>query len=77
MHQCGEYIHIYIQTIAAALALSLEKLNDNTGSIMKIFAFFDPDQIDENLSRDSAAYIPHLPNPIVQEELFKERRSFS
>ena len=44
---------------------------------MRILAFFDPDQVPEELLRDSAAYIPHLSNPIVREEVFKDLRSFS
>ena len=44
---------------------------------MKSLAFFDPDQVPGDLLRDSAAYIPHLSNPVVREEVFKDLHSFS
>ena len=69
--------HGYSKTVAAALALSLERLGDIAGSTMSILAFFDPDQVPEELLRDSAAYISYLSKPIVREKIFKDLRSFS
>ena len=69
--------HGYSKTVAAALALSLERLDDAAGSTMKILAFFDPDQVPEELLRDSAGHILYLSRPIVREMIFKDLRSFS
>ena len=71
------YIYIYIPTVAAALALSLERFGDNAGPMMRILTFFDSDQVPEDLLRDSAAYVPHLSEPVVREETSKDLRSFS
>lgn len=70
-------IYIYNKSVAAALALSLETLSDITGSTMSLLAFFDPNQVPEELLSDSAAYIPCLSNPIVREEVFRDLRIFS
>ena len=44
---------------------------------MSLLAFFDPDQIPQELLSDSAAYIPCLSNLIVLEEVLRDLRSFS
>ena len=44
---------------------------------MSNLALLDPDQIPDELLRDSAAHIPHLSNPIVQEQVSKDLRRFS
>ena len=69
--------HGYNKTVAAAFALSLDRLDDNAGSTMKLLAFFDPDQVPEELLRDSAGYISYLSKPSVRENIFEDLRSFS
>ena len=44
---------------------------------MSPLAFFDPDQVSEELLSDSAAYIPYLSNPVVREEVFRDLHNFS
>ena len=44
---------------------------------MKILAFVDPDQVSEELLRDSAGNISYLSKPIFRQKIFKGPRRFS
>lgn len=67
----------YSKTVAATFGLSLDRLDGNARSTIECLAFFDPDQIPEDLLSDDSGKIAHLSKGVVREKIFKDLRSYT
>ena len=66
----------YAKSIAVAFGLAHNRLEENARSMIESLAFFDPDQIPEQMLCDHTGRIPYLSGDISRQQILRELRNF-